>query len=990
MDILSGLTTVGSYMNSRIQPSHDKINTSRLKRTPIVGSNLYDNADYRDIKSFVDNKAFDRYQLANHPEKTGVIPNFYNQLQVVENRRKRQQDELKNRPTSCPTNKKNLVESFSADNDSIFSDDKSSCSYSKCNESRDASLNLDNDHMAFFKRGNMLQNQNYHVKKFINKTKEDEKGFLSQFEEMAFDNPNGPVSSNNTPKKTGKYSNISRIEMERELALKGNYSSFENNNDMTYGVVDEKNFVHNNMVPFFKSGVGKGYGQNSNVQKQFNDIKQRKMELFTGSTNSLNYRPKTERRPLFNPHVGLTWIYGTPNFTDYFESRFIPSRERRNELIHQPVRTTPGLNLGYNEVSKQGFHDTWRALPKNVDELRTANNPKISYGRPIIPGMKGERRTIVPNVAKRRPIKFKEQDPRDFVKSLGYYRAPSIYGNYEAPHTNRQMTTRAWYSPVGFLKDQPRPESMMEKFKIPFRENFKSDTPRNITGVEKEKNVAFDMQTNIPDPTLRDLTQKRTWNNPAGPEWQKTYAWDTKTNIPDTTLRDLTQKRTWNNPAGPEWQKTYAWDTKTNIPDPTLRDLTQKRTYYNPVAQYEAQKGGYQAEQGGTIAPTTLRQLTQKKTYYAPIAQHEAQKGGYQAEQSGVIVPTTLRQLTQKTTHYNGIAHHEAQKGGYQAEQSGTIAPTTLRQLTQNKTQYNPVALHEGQKGGYHAEQEGTIAPTTLRQLTQNKTQYNPVALHEGQKGGYHVEQDGTIAPTTLRQLTQNKTQYNPVALHEGQKGGYHVEQDGTIAPTTLRQLTQNKTQYNPVGHHEAQKGGYHAEQSGTVAPTTLRQLTQNKTQYNPVGLHEGQKGGYHAEQSGTVAPTTLRQLTQNKTYQGPLILHEGQKTRTRSDADNSLVNVGKETAVIVRDAGAPTTSNYEIGPTYDYTMVELCEPIQINRDVYGQAYGQRPLQCVASMHTRIANQLPQLSWRNVDPCLLSSLNSNPLINNLVHRSIEY
>src|SRR5690349_17009548 len=154
---------------------------------------------------------------------------------------------------------------FNNDNDSVFSDDGSLNSIG--NKSRDS---LNNDHMAFFKKGNMLQNNNYHNQRFINKAKnEGVNGFMSQFEDLAYDNPTEPVSSNNTSQKIGKYGNTSRIEMERELALRGNYSNFENNNDMTYGIVDEKNFVHNNMVPNFKSGVGKGYGPNSNVQKQF-------------------------------------------------------------------------------------------------------------------------------------------------------------------------------------------------------------------------------------------------------------------------------------------------------------------------------------------------------------------------------------------------------------------------------------------------------------------------------------------------------------------------------------------------------------------------------------------------------------------------------------------------------------------------------------------------------------------------------------------------
>ncbi len=1051
MDILSGISSVGNFINERDERKHTKTHTNRIKRTQINGDNLYNSWNVRNKRRHEKSISNHRFKNSRNPDETGIVPSLYNQMKASEKRKLR---------------RRHSIEAF--DNDSVFSDDNSLLSgYNSAPSVAPSKDSIRQDHMALFKRSNLLSDNRVHERKFMRHTKDRNKpGFFSQFEDLAFDNPGDPVSSNNIHHQTGRYANISRLEMERDIALKGEFGKFNKDEDMTYGVVDEKDFVHNNMVPFFKSGFGKGYGPDSIMQKKLDDVKQRKLERFTGSVKNIEYRPKTERRPLFNPHIGLTHIYGMPNFTDYFESRFIPGRERRNERLHQPVRVTPGLNLGYNEIAKHGFQDTYRALPKTVDELRTANNPKISYGNVVIPGMKSVRRPIIPNVAKHRPVRFKENDPRDFVKSLTYYRAPTIYGNFNAPSTNRQMTTRAWYSAANTSPTYHKPGSLYPKHKISHKENFLYPAPRNTTGVEREKpttavaNTYYLHPTNrqltenktyqgplglhdgqkggyhaqqggtIAQPTLRQNTQIKTHYNPVGlHEGQKGgYHAEQDGTIAQPTLRQNTQNKTYYNPVGlHEGQKggyhaaqggTIAQPTlrqntqnKTyynpvglhegqrggyqaalggTIAQPTLRQNTQNNTYYNPVGLHEGQRGGYQVAQAGTIAQPTLRQNTQNKTYYNPAGLHEGQRGGYQAAQAGTIAPTTLRQTTQNKTYYNPVGLHEGQIGGYQAAQAGTIAPTTLRQATQNKTHYNPVGLHEGQKGGYQAAQAGTIAPATLRQATQNKTYYNPVGLHEGQKGGYQVAQAGTIAPATLRQATQNKTHYNPVGLHEGQKGGYQAAQAGTIAPPTLRQNTQNKTYYNPVAHHEGQKGGYHAEQAGTIAPATLRQATQDKTYQGPLGLHEGQKGGYHAQQAGTIAPATLRQLTQDKTYQGPLTLHEGQKTRRRADANNSLVNIQKEATMIVRDGGAPTTSNYEKGPTYEGTMVQLCEPIQINRELYGKMVGQRPLQCVPTMHTRVANVLPQISAWRFDRCVVKNLATNPFISNTQHKSVNY
>ena len=533
----------------------------------------------------------------------------------------------------------------------MFSDDGTqySAKTNGSNGSNNNSLDM-NDYMAFFKKGNMLNDTTYHEQKYRKKAHDEGvNGFKSQFEDLAFDNPSDPVSSNGVENRTGNYANISRIEMERDLALKGNYSTFQNNNDMTYGVVDDKNFVHNNMVPNYKTGIGKGYGPHSRVMEQFNSVNQRKLDLFSGSTKDLNYRPKTERRPLFNPQVGLTWIYGMPNFTDYFESRYIPSKEKRNELLHQPVRITPGLNLGYGEVSKQGFNDTWRPLEKTVDELRAANNPKISYPGRIIEGKRGERRPIIPNVGKYRPVTFKEQDPRDFVKSLGYYRAPTIYGNVDAPVTNRQITTRAWYGPVEFSKDQPKPDSMMEKIRLPHRENFLSPTPRNTTGVEKDKNMTYTAGSYYVQPTQRLTTQNNGYVNPAGPGYKQTYAWDYLTNIPDPTKRNTTEVKAQLNPTSPQYKQTYAWDYSTNIPDPTKRNTTEVKAQLNPTSpQY---KQTYAWDYSTNIPDPTKRNTTEQVAQLNPTSPQYKQT--YAWDYSTNIPDPTKRNTIDQVTQLN-------------------------------------------------------------------------------------------------------------------------------------------------------------------------------------------------------------------------------------------------------------------------------------------------------------------------------------------------
>ena len=109
-----------------------------------------------------------------------------------------------------------------------------------------------------------------------------------QFGEMKFDS-NGEISHNGDDNAMGL---------------------FDIRDKRIYGIIDEDKMTHNNMVPKFK--LKGNYGLSPDNEKHLNDTFTRKLNLFTGSLNSLDYRKKTERKPLFSPVPGLSNIYGSP------------------------------------------------------------------------------------------------------------------------------------------------------------------------------------------------------------------------------------------------------------------------------------------------------------------------------------------------------------------------------------------------------------------------------------------------------------------------------------------------------------------------------------------------------------------------------------------------------------------------------------------------------------------------------------------------------
>jgi len=326
MEILSGLGLLGSYMKGEKNPPSPP---PKMLHSTAQNNKTFNNRQVKDVEHHAQKLAAKRYKQMKYPSRTNVIPPEYNR---------------QTRSPKLSMNKENRIESFSnSDSDSDFSDDLLSSDGS--NESNNNSVDITNP-TCFMNKCQQMMDNRHHERKFVDKT-QDDNNFLSQFDDMRFDNSGKPTSANAVH---NQKNTAGRFETERKLALQGGFSNFESDDGMNFGVVTDnelKNF-NNTLKPFF--GAKKGYGSDRFHEDQMHNQNQRKVELFTGSIDNLDFRPKEERKPLFNPVFGLTNIYGTPVMTDVFEKRYEPSRERRNETPFEATKVTPGLGLGANSV----------------------------------------------------------------------------------------------------------------------------------------------------------------------------------------------------------------------------------------------------------------------------------------------------------------------------------------------------------------------------------------------------------------------------------------------------------------------------------------------------------------------------------------------------------------------------------------------------------------------------------------------------------------
>jgi len=212
--------------------------------------------------------------------------------------------------------------------------------------------------------------------------------------------------------------------------------------ELTGSKIKSTDFTHNNMTPFFGGRVKQNVNPNANsgILDSFsgsgiNQIKKREVETMFD----------TARAPYGNP-------YGLESSTDFVQSRINDPRNRAGERPFEPVRVAPGVNEGFASLGKGGLQqfEVNQYMIDNIkrtDQLRTADNPKLTYNQPVVPGQHfiGTAAQDSGEVRKYRPDTFYIDENGERFGAAG-----------QSEH--QRETTR----PVQVLKHTTRPETSSE------------------------------------------------------------------------------------------------------------------------------------------------------------------------------------------------------------------------------------------------------------------------------------------------------------------------------------------------------------------------------------------------------------------------------------------------------------------------------------------------------------------------------------------------
>ena len=685
---ISGLAYLGTILNQHIISEYDnkgrKEHFNSKNLTPF-NSKQYQTDEQKEINKKYNKRVKEIKNLSFIPEKTNVIPSFYNQIPAVGEEYREKQIPIPGRLETGKT---------------------------------DGEFNILNEQFEF-----------------------------------------GKVNKNKDPSSFGN-----------ELEIAENWTPFKETGDMTYGIFKSGELKHNNMQPFNrKRDTGAESvvldGKSKFTNKMVDDINSSnnatKMELFTGS--SKNYYPKEAPPPFFEPMKDVHFVGGIPSITEKVIDRYLPGNKRQGEKPFQDVKVQPGLGLGYNEESKIGFHDSYRAPEPTIDFQRVGNRLQKSNPGVVIPGMKGQKQPVDPNVAKRRPEKAFEVD--NYIHGAGN-------GGVGKPAVN----------PEQVAKEQAR------KFSMELKNGLQNTSgsvvgPFNPDGIKREPHK---LQFNGYEPLP---AQQQSVNN---------------SNLPSFYLLDNQRTETADNwydgvPSNRETQKVGVFNTQPT--KTTLRQTTAEPA--NDGTAYGDVKKGNQFNT--QPSKTTLRQTT-AETFNEGVVYGSVNKSSQFNTQP---TNSTIRQTTAEPAN-DGVIYGSVNKGNQFNTQPTN---STFRQTTAD-TANDGVVYGSVNKGNQFNTQ---ATNSTFRQTTA-ETVNDGVAYGTINKGNQFNTQP---ANSTFRQTTGDTPQDNPAFGSVAKVTQFNTQP----ANSTLRQVTNNDDYKGPshvlVEEHRARSDANAMTSHGSREDTT-------------------------------------------------------------------------------------------------------------------------------------------------------------------------
>jgi hypothetical protein len=218
---------------------------------------------------------------------------------------------------------------------------------------------------------------------------------------------------------------------------------------MTGEAIDKSQFKHNNMMPYF-GGKVRGATADTNIVESVLDNMQGQGSQFFA---------KKEQGPMFKPQEGYQFANGSPNMSDFMQSRVNPAMRMANVKPWDEQHVAPGLNKGFTNDGSAGFNSGMEArelwLDKTVNELRVDTNPKTTFELQGHEGPGSYYIKTAPNsqtqgkIEKHLPEKYFASGPERWMTTTGVEKAQTARGIELLHDVSRIDTSSEYYGSRG-------------------------------------------------------------------------------------------------------------------------------------------------------------------------------------------------------------------------------------------------------------------------------------------------------------------------------------------------------------------------------------------------------------------------------------------------------------------------------------------------------------------------------------------------------------
>jgi hypothetical protein len=221
------------------------------------------------------------------------------------------------------------------------------------------------------------------------------------------------------------------------------------------------------------------------------------------------YRSKSETGQFFKQTQDFGNVFGNKVDSDYIlnKQRYENGNLRTNELPFTQEKV-------YHIDQKNNINgDIGRMIneKRNIDNLRTKTNPKISYSGKIISGKGFSKRELAQQVFKHDPETYYLNTPDKWLVTNGAYTAKSQRPQEILKETNRTCLNRQDIGSAGPAVKQNH--ELRSKFKKSDKKQFGTDTMRNLGTETSQNGLDLQKQGYRAIPNERDVTGLRTYDS---------------------------------------------------------------------------------------------------------------------------------------------------------------------------------------------------------------------------------------------------------------------------------------------------------------------------------------------------------------------------------------------------------------------------------------------------------------------------------------------